>query len=172
MKRFLLTLLLLGASSLPSWASPCNLSDHSQLIVAQQLNRTLPGLNELAQWKRWESLLLECREAVDVADPGTLKNFLFLGYVARETNAAASKEYMIGELYPIYKENPAGFWKVLKQNPLFTEASCYYRGRYFGFEDRKTISKAEFLKENAGAIYNSLPLGQAQTCLNALAAGH
>ena len=172
MKTLFFALLALGSLSLPTWAAPCNLNDHSQLIVAQQLNRKLPGSNELEQWKKWESLLLECREEVDVADPDTLQNFLFLGYVAKETNAAASKEYMIGELYPLYKANSESFLKALKQSPLLTEASCYYLGRYFGFEDRKTITKAEFLKEHAGVIYGGLPPGQAQTCLHALAAGH
>lgn len=169
MKAVFLSLLCM--LSLSCWAKPCDLSANSQLILAQQLGRTLQGQSELTQWKKWESLLLECREAVDLSKPDTLRDFLFLGYVARETNAAATREYMIGELYPIYKSAPETLLSVLKQAPAFTESSCYYLGRYFGFEDRETITKAAFLKDNAGRFYASLSPEQAQRCLNALAKG-
>ena len=169
MKAVFLSLLCM--LSLSCWAKPCDLNANSQLILAQQLGRTLPGQSELAQWKKWESLLLECREAVDLSKPDTLQDLLFLGYVARETNAAATKEYMIGELYPIYQSAPDALLSVLKQAPAFTESSCYYLGRYFGFEDRETMTKAAFLKDNAGRFYASLSPEQAQRCLNALANG-
>lgn len=166
MKVFFITLFFFLSGTV--WADQCHISENSQLIVNHQLNRTAKGLDELAQWKQWEKLLLQCRKAVDLSKPNTLHDFLFLGYLGRETNSAATKEYMIGELYPLFESNPQAFLKVLKSHPMVTESSCYYLGRHFGFEDQKKLTAQQFLKNHSNLIFNELPLKQAHACINIL----
>lgn len=156
---------------LPAWANQCDLDAHSQLIIHQQLNRVPPGSDELSQWKQWESLLLACRKAVDTTKPESLQNFLFLGYVGKQSNSAATKEYITGELYPLFSEAPDKFLSVLKRNPSFINATCYYLGRHFGFEGKQPMSKAAFLKAQANRFFQQLPEQQAQQCLAAFIGG-
>lgn len=159
-----IALILLAGAALPVQA--CDLNGQSQLVLGQLLDQGTQPADELQQWKRWENLLLACQQQVkETGSVEALERLLFLGYVGYVTRGAATREYMASEVYPIYAKNPKRFLTALTNQPLLTESSCYYLGRYFTFEDQKELSQQAFLEANSGAFFKGLPEDQAKRCL-------
>lgn len=149
------------------FAEDCNLNQkHTELIGQLHTAASNPDIDELSRWKRWEALLLACRQALNTNHTErALSDFLFLGYVGFATNSAATREYMISEVHPAFIKAPSMFLKVIAEQPVLLESSCYYLGRYFTFENNNTSTKQEFLSQHANRFFANLTLNQAKHCI-------
>lgn len=161
-------MLLLALFANISFAGDCRLGEKHSVIVGQlHPSAANSDLDELSRWKQWESLLVECKQSLSKSrTEQALSDFLFLGYVGFASNGAATREFMASEVYPAFAKSPDVFLKVVGENPVLVESSCYYLGRYFTFEDNDEGTKKDFLSQYANDISSKLTLQDAKRCIS------
>lgn len=150
-----------------SGASACGGDATETLVINQLMQRTSADRSELAQWKQWEAKLVSCRNALEKkATAENFENFLLLGAVGYWTNAAATREFMAGEVLLHYQRAPDTFWEILGKHTFLVDSSCYYLGRYFSHEKNDEKGMAVFFNETLSLAYQSLGVGEASLCVS------
>lgn len=122
----------------------------------------------LKAYQAWQALYVKYAQ-LDVDPAGfredDLRIYLLIGMVARLKLDAAISEAFTSDLMGIYENHPELTLGILKQLPFLIPSTCRYLNAYFGFEDRNSDRKPQFLKENAERIERALAPADAQRCL-------
>ena len=72
--------------------------------------------------------------------------FFALGVYANGIHSAAFSQMLISELIGVYKSNKKETLNILRYNPLFVEATCFYLSSYFGFKEIPERGRQDFWK--------------------------
>ncbi len=145
--------------------------NHLLNIKSEKYNKTIEGntiYNELAEYKDREQLYLEARNKAMKKGAGLddIKFFSFIGFVAYNRNAAATKEAMLSDFIQVYYTNRDKLLSVLNELPFLIPSSCYFIGKHFGFEDKFKNDKEPFIKDNKGYFSKALNKDNYTKCLS------
>ncbi len=146
-------------------------------IKSEKYNKNIEGkaiYDELAEYKDVERLYLETRNQAikKQAKTDDIKYFSFIGFVAYNSNDAATKEAMLSDFIQVYYANRENLLSVLDELPFLIPSSCYYIGKHFGFEGKFTNDKEPFMKENKVYIKKALSKDNAEKCLFIISSKH
>lgn len=129
-----------------------------------------PFYDELQAYKYREKTYLDLfqKSKRESAAGEDIKRFLFLGHAARVRNDAGIIEAFNSDLMSVYRTNRTEVLSALKQIPGLQASSCYYLGRYFGFEDRNVGGLDSFLESNGPVLKDILGPDSSQRCISTM----
>jgi hypothetical protein len=127
-----------------------------------------PFYDELQAYKHREKTYLDLleRSKKRPADIEDVKRYLFLGYAAQSRNDGGMMEAFNSDLMAVFAANTKEVLSALTQIPSLQPSSCYYLGRYFGFEDRNTGGLDPFLERNRQALADALGAEKTGRCIS------
>ncbi len=140
-------------------------------IKSEKYYETINGkmlYDSLAEFQDLGKLYVETRTKVTKrnAHLNDIKFFSFIGFVAYNRNAAATKEAMLSDFIQVYYTNRDNLLSVLNELPFLIPSSCYYIGKHFGFEGKFTNDKKPFMNENKAHFLKKLSKDNAEKCLS------
>jgi len=127
-----------------------------------------PLYNSLMAYKEWELLYIKYSK-YDSEDKllteDEIKNLLFIGYIARVNSDAAISQSFASDLVPIFSQNKFIILNVMSDLKFLMPSTCYFLGRYFGFEGKHLEKKQEFLVKNSPLLVEVLGKVDGKKCL-------
>ena len=131
-------------------------------------NESKPFYDSLAQYKEWEALYIKYskynsndKTLTDVE----MKKLLFIGYISRLNSDAAISQAFSSDLVPIFNQNKSTILRIISDLRFLMPSTCYFLGKYFGFEDKNLEKKQPFLKMNSPLITKFLGEEAGEECL-------
>lgn len=126
--------------------------------------------DELQAYKHRErtyfDLLGRSRKEGAVSDD--VRRFIFLGHAAKSRNDAGLMEAFNSDFMSVFGANSETVLATLKQIPALQPSSCYYLGRYFGFEDRNIGGLELFLEKYRKPLDDALGTDRGRGCVDTM----
>jgi len=127
-----------------------------------------PFYNSLMEYKEWELLYIRYSkydsENINLTK-NEIKKLLFIGFIARENSDAAISQSFSSDLVPIFNQNKSIFLSVISDLKFLMPSTCYFLGRYFGFEGKNSEKKEIFFDENSPLLIKILGESGGKVCL-------
>ncbi len=127
-----------------------------------------PFYNSLKEYKEWELLYIKYSkydsEDKDLTED-EIKKLLFIGYITKVNSDAAISQSFSSDLVPIFSQNKSIVLNVMSDLKFLMPSTCYFLGRYFGFEGKNLEKKQAFLDKNGPLLVKELGEADGKTCL-------
>ena len=118
----------------------------------------------LAEMQGRADLYARLHEAAAGGDDEALAAWLLLGFAAQVTVDGATSEAFIGDAKPMLDARGEAMVGQLALSPWLVPSTCYYLGRYFGWEDRHADEREPFLATSA-ETFAALPEAPRAACI-------
>ena len=136
--------------------------------VEKYQSKDKSSYNALAAYKGWGELYDKYHAGAKKGKVEDIKVYLFLGFVAQLKSQFATSEAFISDVHGIFVNHKGAFFDALKENQYLISSTCYYLGRYFGFESKHDDEKPGFLQQYSDDFQKRLSKVDAAECLKQL----